>query len=225
MSRSSASKDFPPAPWFLKGQLYGSVWMVPVERFQFRLEPAFELLTVAGRVCVTACFVDYQEGSVLTYGELFGGVGVRTRESRHPGLTVTHMWVDSERSLRGGRALWGMPKELARFELDHQPPEGAFRGIGWDSRKRELARVSCDVLAGLPPSVRVPLSLPNLQVLQGKVHSPRTAIRFSPRLLRTEWSIPEDSPLASLGISGVRPWMSFQVRDFEWNLPAATPVD
>ncbi|WP_257455097.1 acetoacetate decarboxylase family protein [Archangium lipolyticum] len=225
MSRSSASKDFPPAPWVLRGQIYGSMWMVPAERIQFRVDPTFELLTFAGRVCVVACFVDYQEGSVLTYGELFGAVSVRTREPRHRGLTVTHMWVDSERSMRGGRALWGMPKEMARFEFDHHPPEGAFRGIGWDSRKKELARMSCDVVAGLPDSVRIPMSLPNLQMLDGKVQSPKTAIHFSPRLMRTEWSIPEDSPLASLGISGASPWMSFQVRNFEWNLPAATPVD
>ncbi|EPX60488.1 hypothetical protein D187_001975 [Cystobacter fuscus DSM 2262] len=55
---------------------------------------------------------------------------------------------------------------------------------------------------------------------------PGTIFRFSPRLLRgAEWSIPQDSPLASLGLAGARPWVSFQARDFEWTLPAAVPVD
>ncbi|PTL81853.1 hypothetical protein DAT35_23280 [Vitiosangium sp. GDMCC 1.1324] len=221
------SNDYPPAPWALRGQMYFSVWMVPAERLQVRLDPAFELFTIAGRACVAACFVDYQEGSVLTYGELFGAVSVRTRGSHHHGLTVTHMWVDSERAMRGGHALWGMPKQMARFELDHQPPGGSvFSGTGWDPRGGELARVRFQPLAGLPRSVRIPLGLPNLQMLRGRVHAPKAAIRFSPRLLRgAEWSIPTDSPLASLGIVGARPWLSGQVRDFEWNLPAATPVD
>ncbi|MFL5356066.1 acetoacetate decarboxylase family protein [Archangium sp.] len=220
------SNDYPPSPWQLCGQMYFSVWMVPAERVQVRLEPAFELLTFAGRACVAASFVDYQEGSVLTYGELFGAVSVKARDSGHRGLTVTHMWVDSERSMRGGRALWGMPKEMARFELAHQPPgAGAFAGAGWDARGGELARVRFKALGGLPRGVRIPMNLPDLQVLHGRVHTPNGAIRFSPRLLRgAEWSIPAESPLASLGIAGASPWVSGQVRDFEWNLAAATPV-
>jgi Acetoacetate decarboxylase (ADC) len=222
----SASDDYPPAPWALRGQMYFSVWRVPVERVQVRLDPTFELLSLAGRVCVAACFVDYQEGRVLTYGELFGAVSVKVRDTRRYGFTVTHMWVDSERSMHGGRALWGMPKELARFELDHQPPEGAFAGASWDPRGNELARVRFKAIPGLLPRfVRIPLGLPNLQVLHGRAHAPRGAIRFSPQLLRADWSIPAESPLASLGIAGVRPWLSGQVRDFEWNLSAPTPVD
>jgi Acetoacetate decarboxylase (ADC) len=222
----SSSQDYPPAPWRLRGQMYFSIWMVPAERVQVRLDPAFELLTFAGRACAAACFVDYQEGSVLTYGELFGALSVKARDSGHRGLTVTHMWVDSERSMRGGRALWGMPKEMARFELAHQPPgTGTFAGAGWDARGGELARVRFKALGGLPRLVRIPLGLPNLQVLQGRVHAPKGAIHFSPRLLRgAEWSIPAESPLASLGIVGARPWVSAQVRDFDWTLDAATPV-
>ncbi|WNG44204.1 acetoacetate decarboxylase [Archangium minus] len=224
----SVSNDYPPAPWALRGQMYLSLWMVPAERVRFELDPAFELFTLAGRACVITCFVDYQQGSVLTYGELFGGISVKTRGSGHLGMTVTHMWVDSERSLRGGRALWGMPKVMARFALDHQPQSGgAFAGASWDTQGRELARVHFEPLAALPPSVRIPMGLPNLQMLNGRVHAPKDAkIHFSPRLLQgAEWSIPTDSPLASLGIVGARPWVSAQVRDFEWTLPAATPVE
>ncbi|SEU15287.1 acetoacetate decarboxylase family protein [Stigmatella erecta] len=219
------SSGFPPAPWRLQGQLYASVWWVPVWRLQLSLDPAFELLTVAGRACVAAAFVDYQPGSVLTYGELFGAVGVRVRGSRRIGMTVTHMWVDSEPSLRGGRALWGMPKQMARFALDPAPPDAAFTGASWDAEGRELARVRMRPLAGAPRRVRLPVPLPNLQVLRGQVHAPPSALRFSPRLLRAaEWTIPAGSPLVTLGIAGARPVVSAQARDFEWNLPAAVPV-
>jgi acetoacetate decarboxylase len=222
------STDFPPAPWRLRGQMYASLWWVPARRLQVSLDPAFELLTVAGRASVGAAFVEYQEGSVLTYGELFGAVSVRTRDSRRVGMTVSHMWVDSERSLRGGRALWGMPKEMARFSIEHQPAGAAFTGAGWDPSGRDLARVRFQSLISAPRGVRLPVPLPDLQMLQGQVHAPPpgTIFRFSPRLLRgAEWTIPQDSPLASLGIAGARPWVSFQARDFEWILPAAIPVD
>ena len=222
----SASNDYPPAPWLLRGQMYFSLWMVPRERVLVRLDPAFELLSPAGRVCVAACFVDYQEGSVLTYRELFGAVSVKVRSTRRPGLTVTHMWVDDERSLRGGRAIWGMPKQLARFEFDSPPPGETFAGASWDAQGGELARGRFKALPGLLPRfVRIPLGMPNLQVLQGRAHTPKGAIHFSPQLLRADWFIPVESPLASLGIVGTRPWMSGQVRDFEWNLSAPTPVE
>ncbi len=217
--------SFPPAPWRLQGQLYASVWWVPVRRLQLSLDPALELLTVAGRACVAAAFVDYQPGSVLTYGELFGAVSVRLRGSLRAGMTVTHMWVDSEPSLRGGRALWGMPKQMARFALDPAPPDAAFTGASWDSQGKELARVRMQPLAGAPRKVRLPVPVLNLQVLHGKVQAPPSAIRFSPRLLRAaEWTIPGDSPLAELGIAGVRPGVSAQARDFEGSLSAAVPV-
>ncbi len=222
---SSVANDHPPAPWRLRGQGYASVWMVPVERLQVRVDPAFELLTFAGRACVATCFVDYQEGSVLTYRELFGAVAVRMRGTYRYGITIPLMWVDSEPSMRGGRALWDMPKEMARFELDHQPPGEAFSGACWDSQGRELARVRFHSQAGLPPRIRLPLGLMNLQVLHGRVHSTKAVVRCSPRWLQgAHWSIPVDSPLAALGIAGARPWLSLQVRDFGGELPAATPV-
>src|SRR6185437_11232983 len=55
--------------------------------------------------------------------------------------TITHIWVDSEASRDGGRALWGIPKELATFTVhggryaaaDDDGPiaSGTVRTIGW----------------------------------------------------------------------------------------------
>jgi hypothetical protein len=220
-------RDFPPSPWHLRGQLYVSGWWVSARRLQVTLAPEFELLTVAGRACVTAAFVDYQAGSVLTYGELLGAVSVRARASRRVGMSVTRMWVDDARSLRGGRALWGMPKEAGRIALEHDAGDVVFRGAAWDEEGRELARVSFQALVTLPRRPRLTLPLPALQVLQGQVHAvpASSPMRCSVRLLRSAaWSIPPDSPLAELGIRGARPFLSVQARDFEWLLDAALPV-
>jgi acetoacetate decarboxylase len=59
-------------------------------------------------------FVDYAEGSVLTYHELLVARLLRDGDDKH--VTVTDIWVDSEKSMQGGRALWGVPKELAKFD-------------------------------------------------------------------------------------------------------------
>ena len=54
---------------------------------------------------------DYRAGT-LRYHELI----VFSRATAR-GMVVSHIYVDSEESLRGGRAVWGLPKELAEFEL------------------------------------------------------------------------------------------------------------
>lgn len=74
-------------------------------------------------------FVDYAEGSVLTYRELL--VARVVLDGAMPRVQVTDIWVDSEQSRDGGRSLWAIPKELADFHVES-------RGVG------PAARVSCD---------------------------------------------------------------------------------
>ena len=62
-----------------------------------------------------AAFVDYQDGSVLTYHELV--VARLLRDGRIPRVRVTDIWVDSPESVAGGRSLWAFPKELAHLPL------------------------------------------------------------------------------------------------------------
>ena len=53
---------------------------------------------------------------MLSYRELMTTVLVRRGLRVLP--TITHIWVDSETSRDGGRALWGIPKGLASFVFD-----------------------------------------------------------------------------------------------------------
>jgi acetoacetate decarboxylase len=52
-----------------------------------------------------ALLADYQ-GGTLTYHELI---------VFRPGFVVEHIYVDSSASMRGGREIWKLPKELADF--------------------------------------------------------------------------------------------------------------
>lgn len=55
----------------------------------------------------------YEEGSTLRYSELV--VWVAVRHGWRVGALITHIYVDDAVSMRGGREIWGLPKELARF--------------------------------------------------------------------------------------------------------------
>ena len=70
-------------------------------------------LVVAGRVPIAVAFAEYTPGGVLEYNELL--VVLSIRSGPRMALTIPEIWVDSEPSRLGGRALWGIPKELAVF--------------------------------------------------------------------------------------------------------------
>lgn len=69
-------------------------------------------------------FVDYLEGSPLTYSELL--VARLARDGRSPRVSITDIWVDSAPSRDGGRSLWAIPKELADF---HEQENRAGPGV------------------------------------------------------------------------------------------------
>jgi hypothetical protein len=188
------------------------------------LDPELVPVQVAGRVCVATVFVHYQPGSVLTYHELLGGLLVRHGRTGRTGLTVPFIWVDSASSKQGGRELWGVPKELARFEFDHHAPGGGFSGQAWDESGRPLLSGHFSEGLGLPGSVRPKLALPSLQPLRGQMHGALASIQSAPKVVRARYTVPPESPLAALGIAGRTPLMSTWLKDFRTLLQAATPL-
>lgn len=222
---AAPERDFPPAPWALQGQLYAAVWWVPAEQCHAPRDAELVPIQVADRVCVVAAFVDYQPGSVLTYHELLAGVLVRHEASGAVGLKVDHIWVDDARSLRGGRELWGVPKELARFEFHHDAPGGGFTGKAWDADGKLLMEGHFTSGLGLPRGARTTVGMSGLARLRGEVHLSQGKLESSPRVVRPHVKVPADSPLAVLGLSVRDPMMmGVQLRDFRTRLPAAEPV-
>lgn len=124
----ASSPGYPPAPWSMRGQLYLSLWRV-------------------GGGLVGTAFVDYLAGSELEYGELLRARP--TRAGRRAAVTITDIWVDSPASRDGGRALWAIPKGLARFSQQHGP---VFRGEARDEHGLLAAAEFTGVrMPGLPP--------------------------------------------------------------------------
>ncbi len=221
---STAEVVYPPAPWSLTGQLYGSIWTVPEAAFECDLAPAFVPLVNFGRIGVFAGFVDYQAGSILTYHELIAGVVVRLKGRRRYALNVTHIWVDDEASRQGGRAIWGVPKELASFGVAYAQNNRNFQGTAQAQSGQNLAQGDFQAVLGLTQGWRVPTPFPNLQILHDRPHYTSgtfwSAIQFCKGGMRVEAS----SPLAALGIAGRKPLLSFGGRGFKMTLQAARPV-
>jgi Acetoacetate decarboxylase (ADC) len=183
---SSPSGGYPPSPWSLRGQLFLSLWHV-------------------GPGLVGTAFVDYQEGSELTYAELLRATP--TRAGRRLAVTITDIWVDSPASRDGGRALWAIPKDLADFTLKHGPV------FGGEARGEQRWLASTEFVAGR----RLPGRLPfRSRTAQRRGHGETVLAPMSGtarfRHARARWDFPPDGPFADL--RGRRPLASVVLEDF-----------
>lgn len=104
--RRAERDDCPQPPWLMTG------------RFWMGLAPVADPISVPGDLTiltprrVVVVIAKYETGT-LAYSEL--AVGPLVWTARRAGILIQRIWVDSPASLRGGRELWGIPKQLADF--------------------------------------------------------------------------------------------------------------
>ncbi len=183
---------------------------VPVRPY---VDPQFDLLTpwpgkTLGGVFLTA----YGPGSTLEYHE-FGVVAGWVRHGGRSGFYLSHLYVDSEPSVEGGRRM-GYPKELARFHWEDGPTGGS-------ATLYQEERPLCTLRYSRPVG-RLRLRL------QGTTLSRRddTIFRFRHRatanwgLCRLQLDIPPESPLAPLHL--VQPVMALAGNRLEGTLGIPT---
>lgn len=141
---------YPAEPWHLEGQMHVSLWLAPRAAIPQDLPPGTRPVTIAGRCPVGTAVVLYEADSVLRYTELLCAVLVRRRARVMP--WITEIWVDSPPSRDGGRALWGIPKELASFGVSR---EMGLRATASDERgcwrrRRSVPRCGCRAAGRCP---------------------------------------------------------------------------
>lgn len=193
---------YPPEPWQLRGDLHASVLLVPADRVPASLPPRCRAVQVAGRLIVGLVWVDYRPAGVLSYRELMATVLVRRGWRVMP--HVVAIWVDSVESRDGGRALWGIPKELAEFTV----ADGRFAAVGENGA---IARGWVRPLAALPGRWRIRFSV--VQRLGGAAKMSPVRCRGRLGLTRATVDVDPDGPLGFL--AGVRPLLSASLTDFE----------
>ncbi|MCW2800055.1 MAG: acetoacetate decarboxylase [Aeromicrobium sp.] len=189
---------YPPEPWDLHGHAYVGVWLLPRDRTPAPHSPATKVVTIFGRAIVCAGLFVYEEPSPLTYNEIMSTVLVR--EGWRLRVSITHIWVDSEASRDGGRALWAIPKDLADFDVVPHTSYAA-QGIGSLAVKRVR---------------RLPWALPiRFRIAQDRegsllVSPVKGRIRFGRALGR--WAFAADGPIGFL--AGRKPLLTLASRPF-----------
>jgi Acetoacetate decarboxylase (ADC) len=106
-----------PAPWQLRGEAYVFFTKLPLPRGRAELFASGELAEARFGQLGCVMFVDYTESPVGPYRELLFIPGTfRFGKRRLP--SITKIYVSSLASVENGRRNWGIPKELAEFEVD-----------------------------------------------------------------------------------------------------------
>jgi hypothetical protein len=156
-----------------------------------------------------AAFVDYREGSVLTYRELL--VARLVRDGTAPRVRITDIWVDSQASRDGGRALWAIPKDLAELHVLDRPAGPASR-TSCAANIAGTAVAAARFTAARLPSVRMPFRFTVAQQREdgAPVVTPVSG-SSQPLPVLGRWDFGADGPLAWL--QGRTPVASFRLKD------------
>ncbi|MEU7068125.1 acetoacetate decarboxylase family protein [Streptomyces sp. NPDC046161] len=183
--------SYPPAPWRMSGMMW--MGLFPTLR---RLPVPHSLSVLLPRHLVIAA-IRYLDGD-LSYSEFV--VASLVRRGHRVGTFVHRIWVDSSLSQQGGRDIWGLDKQLARFD--------------WTSRQMCMTTDSgaqVTLATHREPRATVPLVLPigvfaplggHLAYALAPVHVHATPSRLSlphwpeqlPRLTRCTSSVALEAP-------------------------------
>jgi Acetoacetate decarboxylase (ADC) len=192
----AASSSFPPPPWRLAGPAAVAGGLLPLHAARRALPGGLSVRPVTpGHAVAALVLVRYGEGSVLSYSELGLLVGPVAGAGRLGGW-VQGMWVDSEASRAGGRAIWGVPKELARFEWLE---DGRSRAVTVrDEAGALLLRASWR-----RPAATIPLRATSafFGALEGPLRRGPMGGRFPGAPARMTVGAPSDGPVAALGLA------------------------
>lgn len=105
---------YPPPPWHSHGRAWVQPYLVDAEHLA--LPPSFRAVTVLGKAVGFLALIEYVPPSPLVYAEL-AWMPCMVDAAGARGLYIAKMYVDSRDSLAGGREIWAIPKQLARFDI------------------------------------------------------------------------------------------------------------
>ncbi len=135
----------------------------------------------------------YEHDSVLEYNELIV-VPALTRYAGRLGFWVSHIYVDNPASAAGGRAIWGLPKQMARFSWTEEGPTCTARV--WRG-----GRLLCAIRSRRRLRLwRQPARLPALSVRGARVLRTEGVVTARVHLASGRARVPPASPFAALGL-------------------------
>jgi hypothetical protein len=110
------SATYPAAPWRLSGRALAILRLVPIERIAPQVPKPLSIIPIApGRTLSIFYVAQYGESSTLQYHECIVAPAL-VRKGARVGAWISNIYVDNELSMEAGRDIWGLPKQLAKFD-------------------------------------------------------------------------------------------------------------
>lgn len=209
-----------PAPWQLKGAGYIVIFRFAPNRV---IKEGWAPPQLAGQFkggLTTVMLVDYQESTAGPYRELLFIPGRFDRSEGSP-YTITKIYVSTTVSVLSGRANWGIPKELARFD---------WQDIGNRSELITIKKDDSPVLTiqlrsgrfSFPVTTRL-LPLPLAQDMDGRLYRTSFSGHGTGRLAKIERLSVEQNLFPDF--SSGTPCIAIRVDDFRLRFPVARIED
>ncbi len=195
---------YPPAPWSLMGHALQTLQLVDTRQSRPLVPAELKIVSVLpGKTLGGVYLASYGPGSVLEYNELIVAAAL-TRHAGRSGFWISHIYVDHADSVAGGREIWGLPKDLARFTWE--------RGEQRRVLVRHEGRLLCVLRHGRERSLWRQRSMmpifstrgPDLLFFKGEMNA-RLGIA------RGRLEVPAESPFAALGLG--RAWMTYHYNE------------
>ncbi len=106
---------YPSPPWTLKGYAFQTLQLVNIEQASKFIPPELEIVSLLPGNTLGGIYISsYENDSFLKYNELIVVPGF-VRYQGKIGAWISHIYVDNQDSVAGGREIWGLPKEMADF--------------------------------------------------------------------------------------------------------------
>jgi acetoacetate decarboxylase len=183
---------YPAAPWINKGFAYQSLHLIDIERARAFVPKDLQIVSVLpGKTLGVFFTAAYGPGSALEYNELIVAPAL-TRHGGRFGFWISHIYVDNEDSMAGGREVWGLPKEMAQFSWSNTGVEVYQGKLQLAALRWREPRWLLPMLLFLPTFSKLGL---NLLAFLGKVRA-RSGITSG------QLDVPAESPFAALNLSG-----------------------
>lgn len=198
---------YPPAPWNLKGYAIQTLNLLDIERSRQVIPSELKIVSVLPGKTLGGIYLSvYESDSLLQYNELIVVAGL-TRYQNQLGAWISHIYVDNEVSVAGGREIWQLPKEIANFswrsgEIEVKQKDNPLctlkfkrnwyhPAIGWQQK------FTANAFSGL-----------NTDLLLFK-----NTFSSKLSLLSGQLYIPQDSPFANLNLG--QPWLSVKMDNLD----------
>ncbi|AVH70731.1 acetoacetate decarboxylase family protein [Nostoc sp. 'Lobaria pulmonaria (5183) cyanobiont'] len=204
---------YPQAPWTLQGHAIQTLHLLNIDQVRPLIPLELEIVSVwPGKTLGSVYFSNYGSGSVLEYSELIV-VPALINYQRKIGAWISHIYVDNADSVAGGREIWGLPKELAKFTWE----QGKYVTVHQENRKLCSLKYNQQSLAW-----RQRLSASSFSAKGADLLIFPAEFESMLGLIGSKLEIPVESPFSGIGLG--QPWLTVRCEQLSLRVDAPKVV-